>query len=96
MALLIDPEGREIAALDALVPTLDGARVIEIGCGDGRLTRRYAARAASVLAIDPDENAVAAFRANPPGGAVEVRAQPVDRLEVPPHAADVVLLSWSL
>jgi 2-polyprenyl-3-methyl-5-hydroxy-6-metoxy-1,4-benzoquinol methylase len=58
--LTIDPEGEEIAALAAFVPTLDGARVVEIGCGDGRLTRRYARRAASVLAIDPDEAAIAA------------------------------------
>ncbi len=96
MALLIDPEGCEIAALEEMVPTLDGAHVIEIGCGDGRLTRRYAARAASVLAIDPDEAAVAAFRANPPVGVIEIRAQPIDRLEVPDRTADIVLLSWSL
>jgi 16S rRNA A1518/A1519 N6-dimethyltransferase RsmA/KsgA/DIM1 with predicted DNA glycosylase/AP lyase activity len=96
MALLIDPEGREIAALEALAPTLDGARVIEIGCGDGRLTRRYSARAGSVLAIDPDENAVAAFRADLPRGSIEVRALAVDRLEVPPRSADIVLLSWAL
>ena len=96
MALLIDPEGCEVAALEEMVPTLEGAHVIEIGCGDGRLTRRYAARAASVLAIDPDEAAVAAFRANPPVGVIEIRAQPIDRLEVPDQAADIVLLSWSL
>jgi 16S rRNA A1518/A1519 N6-dimethyltransferase RsmA/KsgA/DIM1 with predicted DNA glycosylase/AP lyase activity len=96
MGLLIDPEGHEIAALQALVPTLDGARVVEIGCGDGRLTRRYSARAASVLAIDPDEYAVASFHADPPAGAVEVRAVPVDRLDLPPQTADVVLLSWAL
>jgi predicted RNA methylase len=96
LALLIDPEGHEIAALDALVPALDGARVIEIGCGDGRLTRRYSARAGSVLAIDPDESAVAAFRANPPEGTVEVRALAVERLEVAAASADLVLLSWSL
>ncbi len=96
MGLLIDPEGHEIAALDALVPALDRARVIEIGCGDGRLTRRYSARARSVLAIDPDQSAVAAFRANPPEGTVEVRALPVDRLEVAAACADLVILSWSL
>ena len=96
MGLLIDPEGHEIAALEALVPGLDGARVIEIGCGDGRLTRRYSARAASVLAIDPDESAVSAFLADRPAGSIEVHALPVERLEVPPRTADVVLLSWSL
>ena len=96
MAILFDPEGREISALEALVPTLNGARVVEIGCGDGRLTRRYSARAGSVLAIDPDNAAVAALRSNPPPGAVEVRAVAVDRLHVPPESTDVVLLSWAL
>ncbi len=48
---VIDPE----RAVTALCGNLDGARVIEIGCGDGRLTFRYAAAARSVLAIDPIE-----------------------------------------
>jgi 16S rRNA A1518/A1519 N6-dimethyltransferase RsmA/KsgA/DIM1 with predicted DNA glycosylase/AP lyase activity len=96
MTVSIDPEGREIAALEAMVPTLDGATVIEIGCGDGRLTRRYARRAASVLAIDPDGGAIASLRDNPPDGLVDARAIAVDRLDVPLHSADVVLLSWAL
>ena len=32
---------------------LGGAEVLEIGCGDGRLTWRYAERAAYVTAIEP-------------------------------------------
>ena len=94
MAIREDPEQHEIAALAALVPSFAGLHVVEIGCGDGRLTRRYAAQAASVLAIDPDEIAVAAL-----AGAIEnvdARALPIEELSLPPQSADVVLFSWAL
>src|SRR5262245_59905604 len=45
IAITIEHEGSEIDALLSLAPALTGARVLEIGCGDGRLTRRYASRA---------------------------------------------------
>ncbi|MBM3265871.1 MAG: hypothetical protein FJY97_20955 [candidate division Zixibacteria bacterium] len=35
----IDPERRELARLRRFAPLAD-ARVLEIGCGNGRLTRR--------------------------------------------------------
>jgi 16S rRNA A1518/A1519 N6-dimethyltransferase RsmA/KsgA/DIM1 with predicted DNA glycosylase/AP lyase activity len=56
-----DPEGNETATLFDLVD-LDGAEVLEIGCGDGRLTWRYADRAAHVTAIEPFEDSIARAR----------------------------------
>jgi len=44
----------------------DGANVLEVGCGDGRLTWLYAARAESVLGIDPEEEAIATARSTTP------------------------------
>jgi 16S rRNA A1518/A1519 N6-dimethyltransferase RsmA/KsgA/DIM1 with predicted DNA glycosylase/AP lyase activity len=90
-----DPEGHEIDALTALLPH-DRADVLEIGCGDGRLTRRYADRVRSIIAIDPDEAAVADFRSTPPPPNVDLRASAIDRLDLPDRAFDVVLLAWSL
>jgi 2-polyprenyl-3-methyl-5-hydroxy-6-metoxy-1,4-benzoquinol methylase len=58
MAIRIDPEANETEALFDLVD-VEGREVLEIGCGDGRLTRRYADRAAHVTAIDPFEDAIA-------------------------------------
>jgi 2-polyprenyl-3-methyl-5-hydroxy-6-metoxy-1,4-benzoquinol methylase len=52
-----DPEGNETDALFDLIE-LKGREVLEIGCGDGRLTWRYADRAAHVMAIDPFEDAI--------------------------------------
>ena len=90
-----DPERHEIDALLALMPDRP-CDVVEIGCGDGRLTSRYADRARSVVAIDSDEQAVSLFRALPPAPNVDVRVTGVDRLELGDRSVDVVLLSWSL
>jgi 2-polyprenyl-3-methyl-5-hydroxy-6-metoxy-1,4-benzoquinol methylase len=61
----IDPEGLETRAMSALVD-FSGKRVLEIGCGDGRLTWRYAGQAKSVLAIDTlERDVVRARRATP-------------------------------
>lgn len=94
MAILEDPERHEVRALSSLVPSFAGLRVVEIGCGDGRLTRRYAARAASVLAIDPDGTAVAALAGRMKN--VDARAVAIEDLSLPPHSADVVLFAWAL
>jgi 16S rRNA A1518/A1519 N6-dimethyltransferase RsmA/KsgA/DIM1 with predicted DNA glycosylase/AP lyase activity len=94
MAILEDPERHEVRALSSLVPSFAGLRVVEIGCGDGRLTRRYAARATSVLAIDPDATAVAALAGRMKN--VDARAVAIEDLSLPPHSADVVLFAWAL
>jgi 16S rRNA A1518/A1519 N6-dimethyltransferase RsmA/KsgA/DIM1 with predicted DNA glycosylase/AP lyase activity len=68
--------------------------VLEIGCGDGRVTRHFAADARSVVAIDPDADAIETLKAGWP--AVDARAIGVAELELPPHSIDVAIFSWSL
>jgi 16S rRNA A1518/A1519 N6-dimethyltransferase RsmA/KsgA/DIM1 with predicted DNA glycosylase/AP lyase activity len=89
-----DPEGHELVALRALQPSFAACRVLEIGCGDGRLTRRYADSAASVVAIDPDADAVAELHRDLP--TVDARAIGVEDLTLPAGSVDLVLFSWSL
>lgn len=54
MTVLLDPEGNETRALFNLFDDFTGKSVLEIGCGDGRLTWRYAERAKRVTALDLD------------------------------------------
>jgi 2-polyprenyl-3-methyl-5-hydroxy-6-metoxy-1,4-benzoquinol methylase len=76
----------------------DGANVLEVGCGDGRLTWLYAARAKSVLGIDPEEEEIAAARsATPPELAERVRFEVGTAEDLSKTAAfEVAFLSWSL
>lgn len=95
---ILDPDGLELATFDELV-SLDGLRVAEIGCGDGRFTYRYADRAASVLAIDPDEEAIALARSELPrtlSDHVRFEAASARDFELPRGEFELALFSWSL
>ena len=65
MTVRVDPENNETRALLDLVD-FTGKRVLEIGCGDGRLTWRYASRAEHVTAIDPKAEAITRAKENLP------------------------------
>jgi ubiquinone/menaquinone biosynthesis C-methylase UbiE len=98
MTLRVDPERNEVQALKQALDWR-GRDVLEIGCGDGRLTRRLAALGARVRAIDPDPALVRAARretAAKDRPRVRFRVGRAGRLEYPAAAFDAVVLSWSL
>ncbi|HET8679458.1 MAG TPA: class I SAM-dependent methyltransferase [bacterium] len=93
-----DPEGTELATLDRLV-SLTGKRVLEVGCGSGRLTWSLAERARSVDAIDPDRLDIARARRELPGRLTKRVRFEVGRAESLPfhdEEFDAVVFSWSL
>jgi predicted RNA methylase len=98
MPIQLDPERNELAALVDFAGSFSGRRVLEIGCGDGRLTWLYTESAARVVAIDPDADDIAlAIRACPQHlrERVEFRVAAVQEFE-PSEKFDLALLSWSL
>ena len=98
MTAVLDPEEAHLAALRRLAD-FRGQRVLEMGCGDGRLTVGIAANAAHVLAFDPDGDAVTEARRSLPvelAERVAYRAASAKALEIEPHSFDLVVFSWSL
>lgn len=98
MALRVDPEGREIRALTRAV-NFRGREVLEIGCGDGRLTLRYAPLARHAYAFDPDDASIRLARRNLPVGLqhkVEFHRASAEHLRLPSERFDIALLAWSL
>ena len=95
---VLDPEGTHLAALRRLAG-FDGRRVLELGCGDGRLTLGIAVEAASVLAFDPDAEAVERARGFLPAelaARVAYKVASGKEIELEPVSFDLALFSWSL
>ena len=93
-----DPERREVRMLLTRTP-LREARVLEIGCGDGRLTRRVAAAARHIVGIDPEASGIArAKRLNSPRhrGRIRFEVGRGEELRFRDRTVDLVLFSWSL
>jgi len=93
-----DRAGVEARAIAALVD-LDGRRVLEVGCGGGRLTGFAAERAASVYAFDPEaENVAKASAALAPElrERVSFAVHDAEALDVERERFDLALCGWSL
>jgi 2-polyprenyl-3-methyl-5-hydroxy-6-metoxy-1,4-benzoquinol methylase len=100
MTIRSDPENNEIRALFGMAD-FTGKHVLEIGCGDGRMTWRYADAAAHVTAIDPFEEAIRRAKANLPDSLQDqVELHHIafeDFADAGKSAAfDMAILSWSL
>ena len=98
MPIQKDPERTEVQHLHQLVD-FSGKHVLEIGCGDGRLTWRYAGSAGRVTGVDPDAEALkAAVRDTPADlrGSVSFARASSLNLPFPRETFDAAILAWSL
>lgn len=95
MATDIDPEGVELRELHGCV-RFEGARVLEVGAGSGRLARRYTPASRSVVGIDPDARELMA--GTEAGEVDHLRFVRAGALQLPFKADtfDIVLFGWSL
>jgi ubiquinone/menaquinone biosynthesis C-methylase UbiE len=93
-----DPEERETGVIHHLVD-FHGKDVLEVSCSDGRMTWRFLDAAASVLAFDPDEAAIAlAIQETPVAlkDKVEFRVADMMKIQLEPATYDVGVFAWSI
>ncbi|GAB4264533.1 MAG: hypothetical protein Kow0080_03690 [Candidatus Promineifilaceae bacterium] len=97
MPYRLDATDQEFAALMRHAGTFAGKRVLEVGCGNGRLTRKYARLAAHVDAIDPDAAKIAKALTHPHPIHTHYHTTALEAFTQPsPYPYDLVILSWSL
>ena len=98
MAVRLDPEEAETRAIHHLID-FGGTDVLQIGCGDGRMTWLFAHETASVLAIDPEEAKIAIANERTPDALrslVSFQVADLCVVDLPEAAYDVAVFSWSL
>ncbi len=93
-----DREGVESSVIGDVLD-LRGRRVLDVGCGIGRLTEFAAGHAAEVYAFDPDEQRVEQARERIPSSLrnrVTFDVCRAEELDSPGRRFDVALCGWSL
>jgi ubiquinone/menaquinone biosynthesis C-methylase UbiE len=93
-----DREGAEPAVI-AENADLRGKRVLDVGCGSGRLTEFAAAQAAEVYAFDPDPEGLEEARERVPTSLrdrVTFVLCGAEELDAPRRRFDIALCGWSL
>jgi predicted RNA methylase len=98
VSFILDIEGVHLTSLRRL-GDLRGRRVLEIGCGEGRLTQGIAAEAAYVFALDPNvglvEDAARLLHAEVRQGRVRLAVASAVDVELPRSDFEVAVFSWS-
>jgi len=102
MTVRNDPENHEDEALFRISGGFAEASVLEVGCGDGRLTWLIASQARRVVGIDPSEEKIARARQSMPlelEPRIQFYTQSLEDYAASLPASerfDRALLSWSL
>ena len=98
MSLQKDPEGNEMKFLHAFAD-FTNKRVLEIGCGEGRLTWRYARPTRLTVGIDLDSDGLRAATADRPAdlqGKAFFALGSALHLPFQKETFDIAVLAWSL
>jgi ubiquinone/menaquinone biosynthesis C-methylase UbiE len=90
-----DPADQYIATILSQCD-IDGLEVLEIGCGNGRITQDLAKHAKRVVATDPDREALEKAKAMVTGGNVIFLHEPGGVPSLPAGSLDLALYTLSL
>jgi ubiquinone/menaquinone biosynthesis C-methylase UbiE len=93
-----DPESYEKKYLHQFADFKD-KRILEIGCGEGRLTWKYAGASALTVGFDPDHDALRVARAESPHDLkknVHFANASASNIPFSKETFDIAILAWSL
>ena len=100
MPVIADPEGVSAKVIQEFIDFTD-KRVLEIGCGEGRITMAIAERSSHVTAIDPLAEDIQTAKQNTPDSLkrkINFITASIEDFDLPEGSAkfDIALFSWSL
>lgn len=98
MPMQRDPEKTEVYYLQTFA-NFENAHILEVGCGDGRMTWRYAQYTGRITAIDPDHESLrTALAARPQSehNVVTFTCSHAERLPFADRLFSGAVLAWSL
>jgi len=98
MTLQSDPERKESKYLHKFAD-FRNKRVLEVGCGEGRMTWQYARETRTTIGIDLDTDALRIARADKPADLehnVLFTASASEYLPFSKETFDIAILAWSL
>jgi ubiquinone/menaquinone biosynthesis C-methylase UbiE len=98
MTLQKDPERNEAKSLHEFAEFKE-KRVLEVGCGEGRMTWQYARATHHTFGIDSDRDSLRVARVDRPGelaGKVHFACAASEHLPFSKETFDLSVLAWSL
>jgi len=98
MTLFKDPEGNEKKYLHKFLD-FNNKRILEIGCGEGRLTWRYASASLLTVGLDPDKDALRVASIDRPSdltNKVHFTKSQAEHIPFSKETFDIAILAWSL
>jgi len=88
-------DGDEMAVIERLV-ALAGLDLLDVGCGNGRITRQLAERGARAIGVEPDPIQAQENRAAPPMSGLSYIEAPGQALPIDEDSMDGVFFCYSL